>query len=367
MPLPPSLTLPLLPTAGDVDNQMVMRLSMQERDDFREMQRSMASSSVDDRSWMIKAPTVTSTKDRFIAIDASHRDVSAYPYRYKYTVHMSDMGQGTHRNIEWMSATSIVLPMEIVQSTNTIYPTTKPFYNHEFSFAYPYVLLAIEGFDNVYDGTSGAIRSAFCMFVYHRSYKAPNGRGYILLKPAQGERKFFSPPLASLRDLTVSILKPNGGLINNSMDTVTARLFQYESQYRLLIKVVCNIYFDLNEYHPGDVVFFRGFDMKPPDDMFSDHTRRFVDFVNRARGHEIVQLGGANDQGFYKSFYVLAPGILDQGAGRIIIDDKLISVVNTLTETPTLATAAGRIVNTSLQNVVTLKVGVSTASMLSSA
>ena len=92
-------------------------------------------------------------------------------------------------------------------------------------------------------------------------------------------------------------------------------------------------------------------------------------FINRPEGHELVQLGTANDQGFFKAFYVLAPGVLDQSAGRIIIDSKMIAVVQAL-GTGRIAvgqqdTVGGACyaMNASLQNVITMTIGVQSMSL----
>jgi hypothetical protein len=351
------------PPPGSTDPQAVMRLSMQEQDEFKEMQR-VETLGRGREDVLIPPPTSRMTVERFIGINGFNRDIRTDPYRHKYTVNVSGQGggglHGTYRNVEWMSATSIVLPMEIIQTGNVI---PKKFFNQGFSFSYPYLLLRIEGFDGVYDGTNEAMRRAFCMFVFHRSYKAPNGRGYVLLEPAQKERKVFATPLASLRDLTVSLIKPNGTLFNNSVDNTKVSMLQYEMQYRLYIKVVCDTFFDRNEYYPGDIVMLRGFVAEPPNESETGTDAGAYsilnEFVNRQQGHELVQLGAPNDQGFFKTFYVLAPGVLDQGRGRVITDTRILDVVQSLNRTtsPGIVTSPGLLLNMSLQNVITLRVG----------
>ena len=355
------------PPPDSTDPQAVMRLSMQEQEEFKEMQRietHMQPLGRGREDVIIPLPASRMTVERFIGINGFNRDVRTDPYRHKYTVNVTGQGEGglhgTYRNVEWMSATSIVLPMEIIQTGN-IKP--KQFFNQGFSFSYPYLLLRIEGFDGVYDGTNEAMRRAFCMFVFHRSYKAPNGRGYVLLEPAQKERKVFTTPLASLRDLTVSLIKPNGTLFNNSMDNTRVSMLQYEVQQRLYIKVVCDTYFDRNEFYPGDTVMLRGFVAAPPIDPAPDTDigayAVLNEFVNRQQGHELVQLGAPNDQGFFKTFSVLAPGVLDQGMGRVITDGRLLTAVQSLTRvtSPATVTSPGLLLNMSLQNVIMLRVG----------
>ena len=361
----------LPPPPGATDPQALVRSAMQDQDNFK-LQAAQAVSDmaiIESRaSELITAPPTSQrvTLEHCVALCGADRDVAVNPYRYNYIVHAAGFTasglQHTYRNVEWICATSVVLPMEIIQPPTA---TPKPFFSNEFSFSYPYVLLAINGFDGVYDGTNEAVRRSFCMMVFHRSYKAPNGRGYVLLQPAQAERKHFRTPLASLRDLDISILKPNGTLINNSVDNTKVAMLQYETQNRLYVKIICSTFFDRNEFYPGDMVTIRGFTSAQPvtpvpDSPWDAQQFRSLDaFVNRREGHEVVQLGQANDQGFYKTFYVLAPGVLDQGVGRVLIDDRIIAAIALLNSvaTPASVVTRGMLVNSSLQNVVTLKFG----------
>jgi hypothetical protein len=243
---------------------------------------------------------------------------------------------------------------------------TKGYYRMHFSLAFQYVLLALDGFDALYDGTNEAVRRAFAMFIFEKEYKAPNGRGYVVLRPAQDERRVFSTPLASLRDLGVSLLKPNGTLFNNSTDAYTASHLQYETGTRMFLKVVVDQYFDRNELYVGDSVMFRNFRIEARAGTSSpahDHLAAMMEFVNRPQGHEIVQLGSGNEQGFVNAIYVLAPGVLDVGAGRVIVDDNLVGVVGALGAgpldgaAPVVVTRAAAILNASLQPVLALRVG----------
>ena len=354
------------------------RQALREADAFKE---AVASRTIDSRTrgqeLLIAPPKPIETIERFIGVNGVDRDLASDPRRYSYTVRVGNYDsaglQASYRDVGWLQATSLILPMEIVQPVSTS-TAPKPFFNYEFSFAYPYVLLMLEGFDNVYDGTNEPMRRAFCMFVYHRSYKAPNGRGYVLLEPAQEERKTFATPLASLRNLRVSVSRPNGALFNNSVDDNTVITMQYEPSNRLYLKMVCDHYFDRNDFYVGDMVLLQSFRCEAPSSSSSSSTSTtsaipqstydlLNTFANRAQGHEVVQLGNPNDQGFYKTLYVLAPGVLDQGAGRIIVDANLIGAINSLSyaSNPATVVSNGRLMNMSLQNVVTFTAGVGQA------
>ena len=51
-------------------------------------------------------------------------------------------------------------------------------------------------------------------------------------------------------------------------------------------------------------------------------------FFNRPEGHEIVEIGRANVQGFHNNFYILAPGVLDQLHGKVSLDGDIIDLIN---------------------------------------
>lgn len=317
-------------------------------------------------SLLIPRPKLTHTVVNYLALNAADRDLTAQPSRFHFTVRTGGRQsasslQGTYNNVAWIEATRILLPMEVVQATGSVV-MPKGYYNLAYSFAYPYVVLLIEGFNDMYDGTNELARRAFCTFIYDNEYKAPNGRGYLMLRPAQDERKTYSTPLGTLPDLAISIAKPNGTLFNNSQDAYTVSMLIYEPNNRLFIKVVVDQYFDRNEYWVGDWVRLSGMTlaMAPTASATSAaaaYHAALQAYVNRPEGFEIVQLGTSNPQGFYNAFYVLAPGVLDQSKGSVIIDANLSGVVSAMaTGAVTVATPA-RLMNASLQPVVTMRIG----------
>lgn len=374
----------LPPPPGTADAGAIMKLALQDQDDFRDRTLAVSADAADNlmpgggpAMALPASRTVRSTLERCIAVNGSDRDWAAHPHRYKYTVsmgggsHVSALGgaalQNTFRNIRWLQATSLVLPMEIMPlAASDPRSGAKPFYQYEYSFAYPYVVLQLDGLDGVYDGTNDALRRAFCVFVYRRSYKAPNGRGYIILHPAQEERKeFLGSPLSSLRSMSLSVVKPNGTLLNNSVDTNTVTRVEYDPTHRLYLRLVTSQYFDRNEFYPGDIVRMQGFEAESAPGAADQGTvyASLNTFMCRPEGHELVLAGQPNDQGFHRSFYILAPGVLDQGAGRLVIDAHLIGAVQAMDPSAdggpkgSLRTP-GRLLNTSLQAVMTLRMGV---------
>lgn len=338
--------------------------------------------------------------ENYIAINGFDRDYVKFPYRYNFDVTLAgDAGttandaatlQSSYKNVAWIEATCLVLPMDVlggaaataaemlgaaptaIGSGSTFGTATssgpgagaalvyKPHYTHSFGLANQYVTLRVSNVGGAYDGTNDVLRLALALFVFDRSYQAPNGRGYVVLRPMQAARRRFLTPLASLPPMTFSFTQPMNMLMNNSTDQYTVTQLFYEPQNRLFLKMRCAQYFDGNEFYIGDRIILRGFSITPAQGTTNLSPYASLDaFVNRAQGHDIVQLGKPNDQGFYRSFYILAPGVLDQTLGRVIVDSNILDAVNALGDpnAPASVGSPGRLLNASLQVAVSLTVG----------
>lgn len=330
--------------------------------------------------------------DKYVIVNGFDRYWQQSPLRYQYTVtvgsggngdHLNKGLQGSYRNIHSLQVTRLVIPMEIVPSytykgiqtsqpfvSGTIANAVKGSYRHAASLSFPYVMLTIDGFNDIYDGTNGAARRAFCQLVYCNSYKAPNGRGFVILEPMQKEKKIFTPsPLASLNRLNISILTPSGALFNNSTDDSLIHQIQYETCNRQYIRIVVEKYFDMNDFYVGDSIVIQDFlSSQPaalpgnswvPDPIATYDTLNT--YINRSEGHEIVEIGLPNNSGFFRSFCIMAPGTLDARVGNIVLDAGCMAalVEMNLTNTPCpLVAFGGALLNMSLQNVVSFKLGV---------
>lgn len=315
-------------------------------------------------SFLNPRPLQTKHINRYLSVNSFDRDWNLEPLRFRYSINSlgsSNDFQSRYRNIAEMSVGRVVIPEEIIEKTSITNQTLKPFFNHDFNFAYPYLILHIDEFRDVYDGTNDAVRNGFSKLIYEQSYKAPNGRGYIILKPMQKEKKVFYPaPLSSFSRLSMSILRPNGSLLNQSSDSYKILKVEYEQFNIHYLKIVSNIYFDKNEFFAGDEIIMRGHTMTAlTEDMNDIIIRRFNNFINRIEGHEIKQIGSANDNGYFRSFYIQAPGEFNKNEGRFELDNDVISTLNTYNGQinfcdPSISTN-GSILNLSLQNTIALK------------
>jgi hypothetical protein len=195
--------------------------------------------------------------------------------------------------------------------------------------------------------------------MFDKTYRTPSGRGYTLLKPMQDEKIVFYPNrLANIQQLSLSFLKPNGTLFNNSIDDYLIFKIEHEAFNPIYLKIVVDKFFDKNEFYLGDHVNIKKFTLDQKKDIQST---RLMEFINRYEGHDIVEIGKPNDEGYYNSFYVLAPGTINQKLGTMKEDQDIIDALNTYNTNINwllVKNTSGEIINTSLQNVVSIKMTV---------
>jgi hypothetical protein len=249
-----------------------------------------------------------------------------------------------------------VIPDEIVQVTDPIQSS----FNHDFTFSYPYLLLSIDEFNDVYDGTNDVVRKAFCKLAFHKAYKAQNGRGYVVLKPMQEERKTFYPaPLSALTKFTISILKPNGALFNQSNDSYNTLKIEHDVSKPNLLKVTTDSHFDKNEFFVADVVVFKDYNMTKLSFSQSDvDIKLFNEYMNRSEGFEIIEVASPNVNGYYNAFYIQAPGTFNRVIGQYQVNNSLISCLTAYNSQIVAPSANGSIINYSLQHSISMKVNV---------
>jgi hypothetical protein len=298
----------------------------------------------------------------YMAINGFDRDWDYYKSRFQFSMDFTNMTR-TYKNVCEMSFTKLIIPSEILEE-RTLTNVPKTNYLHNFRFAYPYLLLMVDEFSDVYDGKTNANQRAFTHFIYEMHYNAPNGRGYIILNPAQHERKVFYPnPLASLQRLSLTIAKPNGTLFNKSQDNNFVWKVEYEEYNRMFLKIVLEKYFDKNEFFVGDIVLVRNFKIpvvlntSSPEYTEYNSKRYIYDqimaFINRQEGHEIIEIGKPNEEGFYRTFYIHAPSKMDTSLGKYVIETPIVDTIQSYNELSYACcmspTPIGSIINTSLQ------------------
>jgi hypothetical protein len=264
--------------------------------------------------------------------------------------------QQNFKNIQSIEITKVVLPIDIAGAK------TGRLYN--FNLNSPYVLLHIEEFKDLYEGTNDTIRKSFCQLVYENTYQSSNGRGYVVLKPVQNEKKIFYPSLlSSMPSLNISLTTPNGDLLNDSIDGYSILEIVYEPFNKYYLKIITNRYFDNNEFNNGDKIIIKRYNaFKILEDQDSTNISNINIFINRDSGHEIIKIGDATDNSYFKSFYIRAPGSFSADTGNFTLEDGQIEDLikfNCNSNTGgmlALNPINGYVLNMSLQNAISMKI-----------
>lgn len=300
-----------------------------------------------------KPSSITST--RYILINGYDRNISLFPNRYQFTVDFSKLTK-TYKNIHKIAFNSLIIPANINDSQIADSGNC-------FGLSSQFLFLNIDEMQDIYDGFNESSKKCFTQFIYDKSYITSNGRGYIIMKPAQMENKIFNPSSFSMfQRLSFSITKPSGVLYNESKDNNFVLKIEYELFNPMYLKIITNTFFEKNDYYIGDTVTFSNFRMPVLEENdtssldYIEYTNnksnydKIMEFINRTQGHEIVEIGKPNDNGFYRSFYIKNMTFFDQNCGKIVTDKILLdTIVNYNNRDSPVYKPSGHIINMSLQ------------------
>lgn len=306
---------------------------------------------------VIPRNNLSKTIDKYLSINSFDRNWLIEPNRYKYSVDFfanKNSMQKNYRNIESLAVTKVIIPDEIIQISDPI----KTSFNYEFTFAYPYLILSIDEFNDVYDGTNDIVRKAFCILSFEKAYKGQNGRGYVVLHPTQKEHKYFYPaPLSNFNKLSISILKPNGSLFNSSADSYNILNIIYDNANLDFLQITTDMFFDKNEFYIGDFILIQNFIMTKLSVFQLDaDILTFNNYINNSDGFEIKKLGTPNSNGYFNVFYIYAPGQFNKSIGQYQVTMNLINCLNNYNSQISTPTNNGNIMNSSLQNSISMKI-----------
>jgi hypothetical protein len=282
---------------------------------------------------------------KYVTLAGFDRDISSDRSRFDYTVNVNGFDDGciqsSFRNVVSVEPLLVIVPMEVISVATTASVGGTMSRLLPVTFEFPYVILNIENI-KTFDGTNNALRGAFAVLRYKSGYRGSNGRGYVVLKPVQDGA--VRQQMTTLNNLHVSLQRPNGTLYSNALDEYNIVKLEYEAFNRTFFKVILDKYFPYNEFFKGDVVFFRK--------VSTDHVK-LKEFLGRPEGHEIVDVGQANDSNFYNTFYINAGSTLNKAEGRVVLDEDLVSGVQDIG-----SNVGAAVINASLQMIVSLKITV---------
>jgi hypothetical protein len=297
---------------------------------------------------------------------------------YELPVDQDATTMNLFKDIYSISITNITIPSERIHvHANTVNANVPNQFDYNYNFNFPYILCYIDEFQDIYDGTDNIIRKTFCQLQYHDYMKTPNGRGYVIFKPVQDEKKIFYPNyLSSLPTLNISLRKPNGELLDNSEDGLTVLHIAPEQNYYL--KITTEKYFIRDSFSKGDYIQIKDFTLYKLLEMDSENATEInisalIDFVNKTDGHVIYEIGEPSDDGYFNSFYIYAPGTFNTDDGKFDVNQVLINLlidfndrINDIKEPPLTDTSVsldvfnnykyGKLINMSLQHSISMTV-----------
>ena len=245
-----------------------------------------------------------------------------------------------YKNVVSITLTKLLLPMndyihDVFCNINCDRPTI---------LSLPYVLVQIDEFDGIYRGTNNIVNKTFCKLIYDGYYNNTDSRGYIEFSPINNEKKEFSPnPLSSLNSLSISILKPDGTLLNNKNDMVKVKSIELDGTK---LKITTNIYFHKFDMNVMDKIIIKRFNLINTD----TDSYELEKFINSSDGHFIGEIGTPNTYGFTNLIYIDPPGTIDYDTGVFTIEPNIATLLLSQNNDNTF------IVNVSMQNYMEFKI-----------
>jgi hypothetical protein len=274
---------------------------------------------------LLPKPASMRVEQRYLCINGFDRDWTSPSQQHRFRFAVDVTKRYRYTNVVAAQVVRVVIPMEIIDE-RTAANVPKSNFRHEFSMAVPYFGIRIAEFSGTYDGPGDAVQGAVCQLVFESSYKAANGRGYVVLRSMQDERREFRPrPLDMLSRLTMSLVRPTGALFNSSLDDANLWRVEYDLINAQYLRLYTARFFDKNEFYKGDSVLIKGFAISSV--QFATGASDLNEFINRAEGHDVLQIGQPNADGFYRSFYIQAPGKFDSTQGKFVVDQGAIDAV----------------------------------------
>jgi len=334
-------------------------------------------------------------KVNYIIINSIDRDwfnntESRYNFRVMFKSNSSHQGAGI-QNI-YKNITSVEIVNAIIPQDSILIPFDSRIYIDILSF--PYLILEIPEFSDVFRGTNNNTDKAFCILIFDKQQDSTvisndfiSGNNTIIKStptthfskqfrktfykytPAYFERKtFHNNPLASLGNMTLKLTTSNGYRINTLDDVLTIENITYTTNIGALnANNVDNFEYELTRGYPtdttnndrkyiqikteknfsnklfrlGDYIYIKGYNLTGTG---TDNSR-FIQFINRDEGHiilnmDIIDLTTGNNQGFTSNIYIAPPGDINNTLTRLntttYYDETNIDIANYTTNTSKL-------------------------------
>jgi len=326
--------------------------------------------------------------------------------RYNFTVNFDPANNGPgftfspsasvkFKNITRIELVKTILPIEGVDIIQTVTNTSGPVYGTALNInvlSFPYLNIYVPELDTNNFGTDNFLNQAFAAVQYDANWVTDNAAaskgGFLAMIPKFLKcQKVYSPtPLSTLRKLTISIQRPDGCLVSDTLDTLdianitssrwlttggglTVTGTDYDVAAGTYLWINTNTWFSRFQVNQGDRIQFKNLAFPAAYAGNAGARDDLIAFLQRPEGHLVVQIAyespantfvdGANSVG-YANYIIIRSKMVDPTTGSTAVDTfgKLASGANnTFLETLTNADGAtGRLINLSHQTTLVFRV-----------
>jgi hypothetical protein len=269
----------------------------------------------------IQAHRQLSVPDRhteYLSLDSGDRDHVLHPKRYEYVVKLDPL-----RSVAKLRVWNLTIPLG---PSDPAVLSVRANVSH--------LWLWIEEVSGAYSkNVADVARRAFCKLIMSYSHEPANGRGYLMYEPVMEDARTFSPPLASLSTLTLSLRRPDGSLVDGSRDDFRLTSIHKNSDADANWVLNTDRCWEDASFMTGDVL------------RLSEIDTGFVElngFLNSTTGHIVLAVGYPLGTS-YRSLIIRKPGVVDQATGIFEGDTKIHEQLQAATN------FVGRILNLSMQ------------------
>lgn len=326
--------------------------------------------------------------------------------RYNFTVNFDPANNGPgftfspsasvkFKNITRIELVKTILPIEGVDIIQTVTNASGPVYGTALNInvlSFPYLNIYVPELDTNNFGTDNFLNQAFAAVQYDANWVTDNAAaskgGFLAMIPKFLKcQKVYSPtPLSTLRKLTISIQRPDGCLVSDTLDTLdianitssrwlttggglTVSGTDYDVAAGTYLWINTNTWFSRFQVNQGDRIQFKNLAFPAAYAGNAGARDDLIAFLQRPDGHLVVQIAyespantfvdGANSVG-YANYIIIRSKMVDPTTGSTAVDTfgKLASGANdTFLETLTnVDGATGRLINLSHQTTLVFRV-----------
>jgi hypothetical protein len=346
-------------------------------------------------------------KVNYIIVNSIDRDwFNTSETRYNFKVNFRPNSSHTGAGIQdiFRNITSVELVNALLPQDNVLIPfDARPYLD---ILHFPYLLLQIPEFSDVFRGTNNNNDRAFSVLIFDKQHDSavlssdfisgtsdsivnstPKSQFYKEYRktfykytPAYFEKKqYHNQPLASLGHMTLKLATPAGEKINVLDDVLTINAidftsplsdyldtdttngeegnFEYDISHsypndvspstRKYVRIETNTLFSNKLFRLGDNIKIRGYSLTGTG---TDNSA-FVNFINREEGHYILNtdvsdLSAGGNQGFTRNLYIAPPGDLLPDLSAV---DPATYFDDTNVDTGNYTTGEAKLINSNLQ------------------